>query len=116
MHNQTGRKGEALAVDYFEKKGFEIIHRNWRSGRYEVDIIASYNGVLHFIEVKTRTSAAYGHPEDNVTPKKIKFLIDASEAFLYEFPQWKRIQFDVLSVLYNATGESSFFLIEDVYL
>ena len=55
IHNDTGRYGEALAVDYFEKKGFEILHKNWRESHWEVDIIAVKNDILHFIEVKTKT-------------------------------------------------------------
>ena len=112
----TGNSGESLAVEYFLEKGYEILYRNWRYKRLEVDIIASRNGMLHFIEVKTRTSTKFGYPEENVSAKKIKFLIDASAEFLYINPQWKRIQFDVLSVVINPCAEVIYFLIEDVYL
>jgi len=112
----TGRSGESLAADYFLKKGYEILHRNWRHKRLEVDIIASRNGILHFIEVKTRTSTRFGHPEENVDAKKIRSLIDASAEFLFLYPQWKRVQFDVLSVTLKPGVETEYFLIEDVYL
>ena len=115
-HNKTGNLGESVALEYFIRKGYEILHRNWRHKHLEVDIIASLNGTLHFIEVKTRTSEKYGFPEENVTQKKIRFLINASEEFLYLYPQWKRIQFDVLSVILKTGAEADFFLIEDVYL
>src|ERR1700712_731644 len=98
IHNQTGNHGENLAAEYFIKKGYEIIHQNWRHKHWEVDIIASHNNMLHFIEIKTRTSLKFGHPEESVDKKKIRFLIDASEEFLFQYPQWKRIQFDVLSI------------------
>ncbi len=115
-HIQTGKEGELLAVDYFSEKGYNVLHRNWRHKHWEVDIIASKNGLLHFIEVKTRTSLKFGYPEEKVGYKKLKYLIDASAEFLYLYPQWKRIQFDVLSLLIKKDGTVEYFLLEDVYL
>ena len=113
---QTGNRGESLAAAYFMDKGYEILHRNWRHKKFEVDIIASCKGILHFIEVKTRTTLKFGYPEENVNSKKIRMLIDASEAYLYVNPQWQRIQFDVLSVLLEPGKSPGYFLIEDIYL
>lgn len=115
-HNDKGKLGEQLAVGYFTKLGYHLHHQNWRYRHWEVDMIASKNNVLHFIEVKCRSSDQYGFPEESVTIKKIKHLIDASAEYLYQFPQWKRIQFDVLSIILPAKGEPGYFLIEDVYL
>ncbi len=58
-HNDFGKKGEALAVEWLIKKGFEVLHCNWRHGRYEVDIIARLDDVYHFIEVKSGSDAFY---------------------------------------------------------
>ncbi|MFT3907982.1 MAG: YraN family protein [Ferruginibacter sp.] len=114
-HNDTGKQGELLAVDYFSKHGYQVLHQNWRYRHWEVDIIASKNNMLHFIEVKCRSSKQYGFPEESVSLKKIKHLIDASAEYLFINPQWQRIQFDVLSI--GLWGEETeFFLIEDVYL
>jgi putative endonuclease len=115
-HNQTGHSGEKLAVEYFLKKGYEILFQNWRHKHWEVDIIVSQNGILHFIEVKTRTSLKFGYPEENADSKKIRVLINAAEEFLFLYPQWQRIQFDILSVNINIDGSVEYFLIEDVYL
>ncbi|MEO8769047.1 MAG: YraN family protein [Ferruginibacter sp.] len=115
-HNEKGKLGEQLAVDYFSNLGYEIMYQNWRHRHWEVDIIASKKNMLHFIEVKCRSSAQYGFPEEAVSLKKIKHLIDASAEFLFQFPQWKRIQFDVLSIHFLRNGEAEYFLIEDVYL
>jgi len=115
-HQETGSLGESLAAVYFSERGYEILHRNWRHKKLEVDIIASRNGILHFIEVKTRSGTKFGYPEENVTTKKIRFLVDASAEFLYLHPQWKRLQFDVLSVIIHPSGTAEYFLIEDVYL
>lgn len=115
-HNQTGNDGETLAVEYFIKKGYQILHRNWRNKHLEVDIIASCNGMLHFIEVKTRTSLKYGYPEESIDKKKIRDLINASEEFLYINPKWQRIQFDILSINIQENSSVDYFLIEDIYL
>ena len=115
-HNETGKKGEALAAIWFEEKGYTILHTNWRHKSLEVDIIASKNNILHFIEVKAVTTLKFGQPEDKVSEKKIRNLINASEEYLFQQPQWQRIQFDVLSITMLKHLPEEFFLIEDVYL
>lgn len=114
-HNDTGKTGELLAAAYFESKGYTIIHKNWRHKNWEVDLIAVKAGMLHFIEVKTTTTLKFGHPEEKVDSKKIRYLINASEEFLYQYPEWKRIQFDVLAITMMENEEAEYFLIEDVY-
>ncbi|MEY2916373.1 MAG: hypothetical protein RIS73_87 [Bacteroidota bacterium] len=116
QHNQTGATGESMAVKHLAKEGFAILHQNWRYGYWEVDIIASKSDVLHFIEVKTRRSKKFGHPEDAVSKKKIQNLINASEEYLFQFPQWKRIQFDILSITILKNEPVEYFFIEDVFL
>lgn len=116
QHNNTGRLGEAMSVEYLSGKGFRVLHRNWRHSRWEVDILAEKDGILHFIEVKTRRTKKFGNPEDSVDKKKIQNLINAAEEYLYQHPEWKRIQFDVLSVSLIKDEPVVYFLIEDVYL
>ena len=115
-HNTTGRDGEKLAVNYFIEKGFSILQQNWRHSHWEVDIIASFNNVLHFIEVKTRRTKKFGYPEDDVSKKKVINLINASEEYLYLHPEWKRIQFDILSINLLRNELVEYFFIEDVYV
>ena len=63
----TGRQGEEAAARWLLDHGFTLLHRNWRQGHYELDIVAARKGTLHFIEVKTprrnrhstRTSAGH---------------------------------------------------------
>jgi putative endonuclease len=115
-HNLTGNTGEALAAVYLSEKGYGILHRNWRHSRWEVDIIAEKDSILHFVEVKTRRTKKFGHPEENVDKKKIQNLINAAEEYLYQYPQWKRIQFNILSITILKNEPAEYFLIEDVYL
>jgi len=115
-HNLTGKKGEQLAETFFFEHGYSILEKNWRHSRWEVDIIASKDTVLHFIEIKTRRTASYGLPEERVGNKKIQNLINAAEEYLFLHPQWKRIQFDILSIMLINGKPPDFFLIEDVHL
>ena len=105
-----------MAVQYLQQNGFVLLHQNWRHGHWEVDVIAHKSNVLHFIEVKTRRTKKFGHPEESVNKKKIQNLVNASEEYLYLNPEWKRIQFDVLSITILKNQPAEYFLIEDVYL
>ena len=116
QHNITGNIGEQLAATYLKQNDYTILHQNWRHSRWEVDIIAEKNGVLHFIEIKTRRSLYMGLPEERVTSKKIKHLLGAAEEFVYQHPQWERIQLDILSILMIKDQPVEYFLIEDVSL
>ena len=81
-----------------------------------MDIIASRSGKLHFIEVKTRRSRAFGFPEESVSKKKLTNLIEAAEEFTILFPEWKLLQFDILSIILIKNTPPEFLYIEDVYL
>jgi len=115
-HNLTGNTGEALAAMYLSERGYKILHQNWRHSHWEVDIIVEKDSILHFVEVKTRKTKKFGHPEESVGKKKMQNLINAAEAFVYQNPQWKRIQFDILSITILKDEPVEYFLIEDVYL
>lgn len=115
-HNHTGIEGEKLGANYLLQVGYEILEKNWRHSHWEVDIIAIKNNTLHFIEIKTRRSTKFGFPEEKVGKKKIENLLNAAEQYLYLFPKWKRIQFDILSVIIPVNEPTAYFFIEDVYL
>ncbi len=115
-HNITGKNGEAMALAYLIRNGFVILHTNWRHSHYEIDIIAHTGSILHFIEVKTRRSLQFGYPEESVTKKKMESLMNGAEVFLLLYPQWKRIQYDILSVYLLKNNDPEYFFIEDVSL
>jgi putative endonuclease len=114
-HNELGKRGELLAREWLVLQGFAILYLNWRHRHLEVDIIASKEKILHFIEVKARSSNEFGRPEESVDRKKIINLMKASEEFQYQNPGWQRIQYDVLSIDLRPT-RTEFFLIEDVFI
>ena len=116
QHNQLGKKGEDLAAAYLTTHGYEILHRNWRHSHYEIDIIALKGKTLHFVEVKIRSSARFGLPEENVTRKKFQSLQNAADEFLFQHPQYRHVQYDILSISTYKNQKTEFFLIEDVWL
>lgn len=115
LNQATGKKGEQIAASFLIDNGFEIQEKNWRHHHLEVDIIASKNGRLHIVEVKTRNSTRYGHPEESITKNKMKFLKNAAEAYQYQHKQWLYLQFDVIAITLISDIETEIFLIEDVY-
>jgi putative endonuclease len=115
-HNDLGKEGEEMAAKWLVKNGYTLLHRNWRYSHYEIDIIAVKNNKLHIIEIKTRKSDYYGHPEDSVTKKKFKDLQRAADEFLFHNPGYKWLQYDVLAITMFENKETEYFLLEDVYL
>jgi putative endonuclease len=113
-HNDTGRKGELLAACWLSTHGFQIMFRNWRHGRGEIDIIAKKGGVLHFIEVKTSRSTFFGYPEERINTRKWRSLIMSSNAFLKGSPEAWAVQFDIISVIIEKTTVK-YFYIDDAF-
>jgi putative endonuclease len=102
-HN-LGQKGEDLAAEYLKKAGFKILSRNWKWGKYEIDIIAENSVVIVFAEVKTRTDDFQMHPVTAVTREKQKSIIFAADGYLQKFNINKESRFDVLTIINK--GES----------
>ena len=111
----TGKIGEAMAARYLQRAGYQLLQRNWRHGRYEIDLIACKGTTLHFIEVKTRRSLQYGWPEEYIKPKKIARMMVVAEAFLQTVAKNPFVQFDILSITLLYQKPPLLFLIEDVF-
>lgn len=74
----TGWLGEEATAQWLLEKGFSLRHRNWRQGRYELDIVASRGATLHFVEVKTRRAMGLTPPEQGIDYKKTRALTQAA--------------------------------------
>ncbi len=86
--NQTlGRWGEETAARYLTARGYRILERNLRTPYGEIDLLARQGGQLVFVEVKTRTSRAFGYPEEAVTPRKQAHLLSAAQHYLQMHPE-----------------------------
>jgi putative endonuclease len=99
QHNETGKKGEDAAAEFLKAAGHEIVVRNYRFGRAEVDIVSKHKGIYVFSEVKTRASNHFGYPEEFVSKKKMKLMKEAAEEFLYSNQIQSEIRFDVISII-----------------
>jgi putative endonuclease len=115
-HIALGRTGEAIAAACLEQRGMRILHRNWRSGRYEIDLIAADEYCLHLVEVKTLRYPATQFPEQQVHKTKFRHWLQAADAFLWASGNQLRVQFDIVSVLLDQQGTAvEVRLFEDVF-
>lgn len=104
QHNELGKKGEQLAVDFLLSNGYAIVERNYRFEKAEVDIIAQKEDVLAIVEVKTRSTADFGNPQDFVKPKQIKNLIKAVDEYVTENELDVEVRFDIIAIVKEGKG------------
>jgi putative endonuclease len=99
IHNELGKKGEELAVEFLQKNNYKILARNWRFKKAEVDIIAQKEDVLAIVEVKTRSTNYFGNPQDFVNPKKIQLLVEAINEYVTSKDLNVEVRFDIVAIL-----------------
>lgn len=114
-HNDLGKMGEELAVNYLIGKGYEILERNWRNKHKEIDIVAKDGGTLVIVEVKTRQSDGFGEPDMAVTRQKQRCLVYAANAYVFSKRLDLDIRFDIISIVFNQ-GNPKIDHIEDAFL
>ncbi|WP_308464972.1 YraN family protein [Rathayibacter soli] len=99
-----GRRGEELAAEYLQAHGYRLIDRNWRCNQGELDLIVERDGETVFVEVKTRSSLAYGHPFEAITAVKVARLRRLAAAWCAESEQFVgRARVDAVAVI--ASGD-----------
>ena len=103
QHNDLGKLGEELAVDFLLKKGYEILETNWTFQKAEIDIIAKIDTKLAVIEVKTRSSLDFGLPQDFVKPKKIQLLVKAINEYVISKDLEVEVRFDIIAITASNT-------------
>ena len=102
VHNDLGHKGEDMAADYLQQEGYCILERNWmNNGRKELDIVATKDDVIVFVEVKTRRQGSVTSPIDAVDARKQHRICLAADSFLKAFRVDLPCRFDVVGVIYN---------------
>jgi putative endonuclease len=97
---ELGRWGENLAAQFLMERGYVILERNVRTAYGEIDLIVQKTNTIVFVEVKTRSSLAFGYPEEAITQGKMARMVNVAEAYLLEHPElededW---QIDVIAV------------------
>lgn len=100
-----GRRGEDLAAAFLTEAGYLIVDRNWRCNQGEIDIVAVDGVETVFVEVKTRSSVAFGHPFEAITPQKLARLRRLAAAWCIENPgDHRSIRIDAVSVIDPSDG------------
>jgi len=104
-HNQKiGRWGEEIAAAYLQENGYELVDRNFRTPYGEIDLIVRGGEITVFVEVKTRTSARFGYPEESINARKQEHMFAAAEYYSQEnaLEHW---QIDAISVEGKPSGK-----------
>jgi putative endonuclease len=111
-----GRRGEVLACEFLEKSGYKILQLNYRGHLGEIDLVAEDGECLVFVEVKTRSGLAYGHPFESINLRKQRQLIRAASEYLAEHGAEERIcRFDAVSVLDADEAVPLFELVKNAF-
>lgn len=106
-HNELGKMGEQLAVEFLVKQGFIIRETNWRMFKLEIDIIAQDSSrVLHIVEVKTRSSDDHFDPMKAINIAKKRHMVASANGYIHYFNLHCEIQYDVIIVI--GTPEKGF--------
>lgn len=97
-HNDLGKLGEELSVEFLRKNGYDILETNYVFQKAEIDIIAQKGNILAVVEVKTRSSIDFGLPQDFVKPKKIQLLVKAINEYVVSNDLDVEVRFDIIAV------------------
>ena len=114
-HNKLGNEGEQIATNYLVNKGYAILERNWHFGKYELDIIAEIDEYLVVVEVKSRSTDTWEHPLEAITNSKIRFMVNATEAYILKHDIDKEVRFDVISTIPKKNMDWEIEHIEDAF-
>ncbi|MEZ4807350.1 MAG: YraN family protein [Flavobacteriales bacterium] len=114
-HNEKGAQGEQAACRFLMSLGYELLERNWRHGRHELDIIARQGEELVIVEVKTRSSDQHGAPAEEVKRGQRTRIIKAANAYVEGTNCEMRLRFDILSVILHPGGKPYIHHIPDAF-
>ncbi len=112
-----GQNGEELAADYLMKQGYRILHRNWNLHKgCELDIVATKDNQLHFIEVKTRSrvSDVYGRPEQAINDAKLRNIVRAIYRYQNIYHLDMEMHIDAIGVVYHSEQDYTINFMPDI--
>lgn len=95
---KRGNEGESRAAAFLEEKGYQVIERNYRHKHSEIDLIVKKGDWLVFVEVKTRTSSAYGFPEEFVDEKKEEKILEGADHYLAQNNWQGSVRYDIVAI------------------
>ena len=111
---KRGREGEDLAVAFLQQKGFRVLERNYRYRHSEIDLIVAKGNWLIFVEVKTRSSTAFGYPEEFVDYKKKKKIFEGADQYMYQTNWLGNVRYDIVAINL-VTGPPEIHHLEDAF-
>ena len=116
-HNDLGKWGEDEAALYYEDRGYEILERDWKVGKRDIDLIAltEDKDTLVFVEVKTRQNNDLQEPEEAVDVKKMRNLALAANAYVKLHGLDMDVRFDIISVIGKCSCVESIECFEDAF-
>ena len=112
-----GQNGEELAGDYLTKQGYRILHRNWNLHKgCELDIVATKDNELHFIEVKTRstTSNLMENPVQAITDAKLRNIVRAIYRYQNMYHIDMEMHIDAIGVIYRSESDYTITFMPDI--
>ena len=118
-HYELGKDGEVRAHEYLESHGYRIIVNNYISPYGEIDVIAEKKKTICFVEIKTRSSKAYGEPREAVENRKQRKIIQTAEHYIQAIkPRAKAFRFDVVELMYDMQAKKfdSITIIENAFI
>lgn len=99
-----GRKGEILAAEHLKDKSYQILERNYRFKKSEIDLVCLHDDLLVFVEVKTRSSRSFGEPESFVSEGQKESILKAAEQYMLD-ANWKGdLRFDIVAIVSDKAG------------
>ncbi|MFD1315352.1 YraN family protein [Namhaeicola litoreus] len=105
-HNELGKEGELMAVQYLQKNGYVIREQNYRFKKAEIDIIAQKDKILAVVEVKTRSTDFFGEPYEFVKPKQQKLIYSAIDEYVIQNDLEVDVRFDIISIVISPQKTS----------
>ena len=110
LNTEMGRLGERLASEFLAKKGYKILEQNFRTRFGEVDLVATKDSVLVFVEVKLKIGDNFGpNPEEMIDKKKVNKIEKTAQSFLMENPEYgsryESLRIDAVCIVLDAGGQ-----------
>ena len=110
----TGSRGEDIATEWLRERGYYIVERNWRTGHYEIDIIAEHYDTLHFVEVKTRKRSSWQSAFDSIDEQKRRTLRRGAMAYRTMHHIRLNLQFDLIAITVDDEENHSLEYVENI--
>lgn len=105
--NEFGELGERIAARWFQRSGWRVVARRFRAGRRDIDLIIEREGLVAFVEVKSRTGSEFGDPVEAVHRRKQRSLTKSAQSWIARHGRSdEKYRFDVVGVL--VSGERVF--------